>query len=136
MTPEDRLSEFIWQTRYRDIDARPAENNISDTWKRVARSVAAIEQNSTGWYKKFLGILDGFHFLSGGQILAGAGTTRQVTLINCFVMGLLDDSVDGIFEALKEGALTMQQGGGVGYDFSTLRPRGKTGRRSARASRW
>jgi ribonucleoside-diphosphate reductase alpha chain len=124
VTAETHLSEFIWQTRYRDIDARPAENNIAETWKRVARSIAAIEPNSTGWYEKFLGILDGFHFLPGGRILAGAGTTRQVTLINCFVMGLLDDSVEGIFEALKEGALTMQQGGGVGYDFSTLRPRG------------
>lgn len=124
MTPETQLSEFIWQTRYRDIDARPTESTIVDSWKRVARSVVAIEDNSTVWYEKFLGILDGFHFLPGGRILAGAGTTRQVTLINCFVMGLLDDSMEGIFEALKEGALTMQQGGGVGYDFSTLRPRG------------
>ena len=47
-----------------------------------------------------------------------------MTLFNCFVMGEVGDSMDGIFDALKEGALTMQQGGGVGYDFSTLRPRG------------
>ncbi len=121
---ETPLPQFIWQTRYRDADARPPENEIADTWKRVARSVAAIEHDPAPWYEKFLGILRGFRFLPGGRILAGTGTTRQVTLLNCFVMGLIDDSVEGIFEALKEGALTMQQGGGVGYDFSTLRPGG------------
>ena len=62
--------------------------------------------------------------MPGGRIQAGAGTARQVTLFNCFVMGTIADSMDGIFDALKEGAVTMQQGGGVGYDFSTLRPRG------------
>jgi ribonucleotide reductase-like protein len=118
------LSQFIWQTRYRDTDARPPESAIDDTWRRVARSAAAVEQDPAHWCERFLGILRGFHFLPGGRILAGAGTTRQVTLLNCFVMGLIDDSVEGIFEALKEGALTMQQGGGVGYDFSTLRPGG------------
>ncbi|HSW71301.1 MAG TPA: adenosylcobalamin-dependent ribonucleoside-diphosphate reductase, partial [Gammaproteobacteria bacterium] len=59
-----------------------------------------------------------------GRILAGAGTRHQVTLFNCFVMNIQEDSIFGIFEALKEGALTLQQGGGVGYDFSVLRPRG------------
>jgi ribonucleoside-diphosphate reductase alpha chain len=63
-------------------------------------------------------------FLPGGRILAGAGTDLDVTLFNCFVMGRIDDSMEGIFDALKEGALTMQHGGGVGYDFSTLRPAG------------
>jgi len=121
---ETHLSQFIWQTRYRDTDARPPESAIEDTWKRVARSAAAIEHDSAYWCEQFLGILRGFQFLPGGRILAGAGTTRHVTLLNCFVMGLIDDSVEGIFEALKEGALTMQQGGGVGYDFSTLRPGG------------
>ncbi|RME63949.1 MAG: ribonucleoside reductase, partial [Alphaproteobacteria bacterium] len=58
------------------------------------------------------------------RILAGAGTGRDVTLFNCFVMGRIPDSLEGIFENLKEAALTMQQGGGIGYDFSTLRPRG------------
>jgi ribonucleoside-diphosphate reductase alpha chain len=118
------LSQFIWHTRYRDTDARPPEGAIDDTWRRVARSAAAIEHDPDHWRERFLGILRGFRFLPGGRILAGAGTTRQVTLLNCFVMGLIDDSVEGIFEALKEGALTMQQGGGVGYDFSTLRPGG------------
>ncbi len=127
---ETRLSQFIWQTRYCDTDAQPAESTIADTWTRVARSVAEVEHNSVLWYEKFLRLLGGFRFLPGGRILAGAGTGRQVTLLNCFVMGLIDDSVEGIFEGLKEGALTMQQGGGVGYDFSTLRPRGSRARHS------
>ena len=54
-----------------------------------------------------------FRFLPGGRILAGAGTRRRVTLFNCFVMGQIDDSMDGIFGALREGALTLQQGGGI-----------------------
>lgn len=127
---ETQLSQFIWRTRYRDADARPAESAVSDTWMRVARSVAAVERDPAHWTEQFLRILRGFRFLPGGRILAGAGTTRQVTLLNCFVMGLIDDSVEGIFESLKEGALTMQQGGGVGYDFSTLRPAGSRARRS------
>ena len=126
--PEQALSEFIWQTRYRDVDARPAEMEIGDTWKRVANAVAAIEREPAFWAERFLRILQHFRFLPGGRILAGAGTLHRVTLCNCFVMGLIDDSIEGIFESLKEGALTMQEGGGIGYDFSTLRPRGTRAR--------
>jgi ribonucleoside-diphosphate reductase alpha chain len=118
------LAHFIWRTRYRNSLASPPERTISDTWDRVARSVAAIERDAPWWQERFRGLLEGFRFLPGGRILAGAGVARQVTLANCFVMGPIDDSITGIFDALKEGALTMQQGGGVGYDFSTLRPRG------------
>ncbi len=127
-SPENRLSHFIWETRYRDPDAHPPELDVDDTWKRVASAAAAIEKDPGLWRERFLSLLRGYRFLPGGRILAGAGTTRRVTLFNCFVMGLIDDSLEGIFEALKEGALTMQQGGGVGYDFSTLRPRGARAR--------
>jgi ribonucleoside-diphosphate reductase alpha chain len=125
LSPEsESLSSFIWRTRYRDPAASPPESTIADTWARVAHAVAAIEREPSDWQERFRGLLADFRFLPGGRILAGAGVARQVTLANCFVMGLIDDSITGIFEALKEGALTMQQGGGVGYDFSTLRPRG------------
>jgi len=124
------LSRFVWETRYRDGDARPPENSIADTWNRVADAVAAVESAPALWKERFLAILRDFRFLPGGRILAGAGTVREVTLFNCFVMGLIDDSIEGIFEALKEGAVTMQHGGGVGYDFSTLRPRGSRARSS------
>ena len=68
--------------------------------------------------------MSNFKFLPAGRIVAGAGTRRDVTLFNCFVMGGIPDDMSGIFSALKEAALTMQQGGGIGYDFTSLRPKG------------
>ncbi|HEB80621.1 MAG TPA: adenosylcobalamin-dependent ribonucleoside-diphosphate reductase [Chromatiales bacterium] len=119
------ISRHIWDLKYR---YRPpggdAEPEVTATWRRVARAVASVEAGPARWAERFYEILAGFRFLPGGRIQAGAGTGRRVTLFNCFVMGVIEDSLDGIFDALKEGALTLQQGGGVGYDFSTLRPRG------------
>jgi ribonucleoside-diphosphate reductase alpha chain len=122
------LSRFIWETRYRHHSATGAERSIEESWHRVAAAAASVETDPARWTAQFLGILRDFRFLPGGRILAGAGTGRAVTLFNCFVMGTIDDSIAGIFDALKEGALTMQQGGGVGYDFSTLRPAGARAR--------
>jgi ribonucleoside-diphosphate reductase alpha chain len=114
------ISKSIWESKYRDeTDAK-----VEDTWRRVARALASVEAQPHIWEKRFYDALSDFRFLPGGRILAGAGTSRRVTLLNCFVMGRIEDSIDGIFEALKEGAVTMQEGGGVGYDFSTLRPQG------------
>ena len=123
---EIRIAEQIWQQKYRALDASGTpEASVADSWRRVARALAAVERvDGAGWERRFYALLEGFRFLPGGRIMAGAGTSRQVTLFNCFVMGVIEDSLDGIFEALKEGARTMQQGGGVGYDFSTLRPSG------------
>jgi len=127
------LSRLVWETRYRYVlDGEPRERHPEETWRRVARAVAqteagepATESSGPGpWEARFRSVLASLELLPGGRILAGAGTAHRVTLFNCFVMGLIEDSLDGIFDALKEGALTMQQGGGVGYDFSTLRPRG------------
>lgn len=115
------ISRHVWETKYR----WSAEAGVSDTWDRVARAVASVEPGAREeWACRFRGLLEGFRFLPGGRILAGAGTGRRVTLFNCFVMGSVHDSLDGIFEALRQGALTMQSGGGIGCDFSTLRPRG------------
>ena len=72
----------------------------------------------------------GFQFLPGRRIQAGAGTDRDVTLFNCFVIGTIEVSIPGIFCALEEGAVTMQRGGGVGYDFSTTCPSGSRSRRN------
>ncbi|MGE0612728.1 MAG: adenosylcobalamin-dependent ribonucleoside-diphosphate reductase, partial [Hyphomicrobiales bacterium] len=72
----------------------------------------------------FHAALSDFAFLPAGRILAGAGTPRRVTLFNCFVMDTIEDTMVSIFDNVKEAALTMQQGGGIGHDFSTLRPRG------------
>ncbi|HET20314.1 MAG TPA: ribonucleoside-diphosphate reductase, adenosylcobalamin-dependent, partial [Chromatiales bacterium] len=124
----DELARTLWEVKYR----QPHEASIEDSWHRVATALAGVEaHDQDGWAARFLSILTDFQFLPGGRILAGAGTPRRVTLFNCFVMGVIEDSMDGIFQALKEGALTMQQGGGVGYDFSTLRPAGSKTRSAA-----
>jgi ribonucleoside-diphosphate reductase alpha chain len=110
------ISRHIWETRYRYDDSGPGEADIDATWWRVAGTLASVEpRNRDQWRERFHTLLEGFKFLPGGRILAGAGTSNRVTLFNCFVMGTIPDSLPGILDALKEGALTMQQGGGVGY---------------------
>lgn len=124
---QSELSRHIWQTRY----AAAGERDIRDGWQRVADALASVEAPAAAdrWRRRFHELLADFRFLPAGRILAGAGLARDVTLFNCFVMGPVPDDMAGIFDALKEGALTMQQGGGVGYDFSTLRPAGVHGDR-------
>ncbi len=127
----DPLAEHVWRSRYRYAEGDEAgEAGPGDTLARVAGAVAAVERDPAVWAGRFRSLMDGFRFLPGGRILANAGTRRTTTLLNCFVMGPIEDSLSGIFEALREGALTLQQGGGVGYDFSTLRPRGAPARSS------
>jgi ribonucleoside-diphosphate reductase alpha chain len=121
------IARHVWETRYHAGGA--AEASVAATWRRVAHALAAVEPDGRdGWERRFLDILQDFQFLPGGRIQAGAGTARKVTLFNCFVMGTIEDSIPGIFRALQEGAVTMQRGGGVGYDFSTIRPHGAHGR--------
>jgi ribonucleoside-diphosphate reductase alpha chain len=118
------ISRLIWDTKYRfRTDGQIHDVTLTDTWRRIANALARAER-APHWEARFYRALAGFKFLPAGRIQAGAGTGRRVTLFNCFVMGTIEDSLDGIFDAIKEGALTMQQGGGVGYDFSTLRPQG------------
>jgi ribonucleoside-diphosphate reductase alpha chain len=119
------ISRHIWETKYRYRTRDRQERTIADSWRRIAHALAAVEpKNAATWEERFFTLLEGFRFLPGGRIQAGAGAERNVTLFNCFVMGTIEDSIPGIFRALEEGAVTMQQGGGIGYDFSTLRPRG------------
>lgn len=120
------IARHIWDTKYRWVKSGvPRDRDIEATWRRVACAVASAESSHRqAWEARFYSILQGFRFLPAGRILAGAGTGRRVTLFNCFVMGLMEDDMENIFDGLKEGALTMQAGGGVGYDFSTLRPDG------------
>ncbi len=150
MTPVSAISQQIWDMKYRFKTAtgEPVDKTIEDTWRRVARALAGAEAGpdapsadgpvdgpadgpenvpeaeSNPWEARFFKALENFAFMPAGRILAGAGTGRNVTLFNCFVMGRIPDDMAGIFENLKEAALTLQQGGGIGYDFSTLRPKG------------
>jgi ribonucleoside-diphosphate reductase alpha chain len=119
------VSQRIWDMKYRFRDASgAADADLDATWWRVARALAASERDPELWAGRFHEALQGFKFLPAGRVIAGAGTGRSVTLFNCFVMGAIPDDMSGIFENLREAALTMQQGGGIGHDFSTLRPRG------------
>jgi ribonucleoside-diphosphate reductase alpha chain len=122
------IARQIWDMKYRlkQPDGTPIDGDVADTWARVAMAAAAAEapENRAEHALEFAQALAGHRFLPAGRILAGAGTARSVTLFNCFVMGTIEDSMDGIFSAVREAALTLQQGGGIGYDFSTLRPKG------------
>ncbi|OYD84115.1 adenosylcobalamin-dependent ribonucleoside-diphosphate reductase [Azospirillum brasilense] len=120
------ISQRIWDMKYRFKSAAgdPIDQTIADTWRRVATALAAPEADPPVWAPRFERALSRFEFLPAGRILAGAGTGRTVTLFNCFVMGRIEDDLGAIFAHLREAALTMQQGGGIGYDFSTLRPKG------------
>ncbi|SMH50345.1 adenosylcobalamin-dependent ribonucleoside-diphosphate reductase [Maritimibacter sp. HL-12] len=117
------IAESIWDMKYRlkAADGTPIDQSVEDSWRRVARALSEHEPEREA---EFYAALEDFKFLPAGRILAGAGTGRSVTLFNCFVMGTIPDSMSGIFENLREAALTMQQGGGIGYDFSTIRPKG------------
>ncbi|HTE37626.1 MAG TPA: ribonucleotide reductase N-terminal alpha domain-containing protein, partial [Reyranella sp.] len=110
--------------RFRETGGASRDIDLDATWWRVARALAAPERDAESWSARFHEALSGFKFLPAGRVVAGAGTGRAVTLFNCFVMGAIPDSLSGIFDGLKEAALTMQQGGGIGHDFSTLRPVG------------
>ncbi len=120
------IAEQIWDMKYRlkDADGTAIDQTVSDTWARIAKDLASVEATPADWEGKFYDALSDFKYLPAGRITAGAGTGRAVTLFNCFVMGTIPDSMGGIFDMLKEAALTMQQGGGIGYDFSTIRPKG------------
>ena len=128
------IAQHIWETRYRlYVDGVAQDRTIEDSWHRVAGTLASVEgHDAASWEERFYGILEDFRFLPGGRILAGAGSDRRVTLLNCFVMGVIEDRMESIFDNLKEGALTMQAGGGTGYDFSNLRPRDTVARASGR----
>ncbi|HWA50166.1 MAG TPA: adenosylcobalamin-dependent ribonucleoside-diphosphate reductase [Dongiaceae bacterium] len=122
------ISQQIWDMKYRfkGPDGAPIDKTIEDSWRRVANAMAEVEapEARAKWADAFFEALSGFKYLPAGRILAGSGTKRNVTLFNCFVMGTIPADMSGIFEHLREAALTMQQGGGIGYDFSTLRPKG------------
>jgi ribonucleoside-diphosphate reductase alpha chain len=134
------ISKQIWDRKYKlnTLNTETCNDEyVEDTWKRIADAMANTvpDINKNGKLpddlnyffderkKDFYLALENFKFLPAGRITAGAGSNRQVTLFNCFVMGKIPDNINGIFTMIKEAAITMQQGGGIGYDFSSLRPK-------------
>ncbi|MFN7122133.1 MAG: LAGLIDADG family homing endonuclease [Hydrogenophaga sp.] len=111
---------------------KDGETSEQDIYRRVARALASVEKEADRalWEQRFFDNLQA-GAIGAGRIMSAAGTAIQATLINCFVQpvgdciqGLDDGGYPGIYEALREAAETMRRGGGVGYDFSRIRPRG------------
>ena len=121
------VSSDIWKRKYqfRGNGDIKADTCIQDTWNRVAAALAEVEEKPDYWKQQFYSILEDFKFIPGGRIIANAGSKRSsVTMFNCYVMNNIDDSIEGIFDTVKDAALTQKQGGGVGFDFSSIRPSG------------
>tara|TARA_R110000796_G_scaffold41179_1_gene101899 strand:+ start:3366 stop:5123 length:1758 start_codon:yes stop_codon:yes gene_type:complete len=120
--PTTPFSQFLHADKYR------AEGESFD--ESTNRIASALTDGTREQFLRFRGILRDMRFMPAGRIQSAVGSTRNVTAYNCFVSGIIDDSfVDGegcIMDRAKEAAQTMRMGGGIGYDFSRLRPRGAT----------
>ncbi|MBY0431798.1 MAG: ribonucleoside-diphosphate reductase, adenosylcobalamin-dependent, partial [Rhodospirillales bacterium] len=116
----------VWQEKYRwsRTDGGSDEHGPEDTHRRVCAGIYALDPGRERHEAAALAAMRRWEWCPGGRIHAGAGTGKAVTLLNCFVNGAIDDSMPGIMEANMRAALTMQQGGGIGTDFSPIRPRG------------
>ncbi|MEK7551358.1 MAG: adenosylcobalamin-dependent ribonucleoside-diphosphate reductase [Patescibacteria group bacterium] len=128
MTKLDGIRQKVFLDRYslKDIKGNPMEKTPDEMWKRVAKGIAGVEKakDRKKWEKKFFDVMNGFKFLPGGRILAGAGTGFDVTYYNCFVIPNPPDSRGGIMQNLTQMIEIMAHGGGVGLNLSSLRPRG------------
>ena len=99
---------------------RQAGETFGQKCSRIATTLSDTKEH----YDKFVDILKEQRFLPGGRIQSAIGATRKVTAFNCFVMQQVPDTFDGIMDVAKEAGATMRMGGGVGYDFSGIRPKG------------
>jgi len=126
---ETAIAQWIWRAKYQYRSrGRVIDRVVSDTWHRVANGLAEPESaaNRTRVRTEFYNAMASYKLVPAGRILSGCGTERDVTLSNTFVMQQIPDSVEGIMDTAKQAALTMKMGGGIGFDFSTVRPKGVT----------
>ncbi|MCS6903597.1 MAG: adenosylcobalamin-dependent ribonucleoside-diphosphate reductase, partial [Candidatus Bipolaricaulota bacterium] len=131
---ELRIRCFLDKYALRDLEGKIVEKTPLEMWARVAREIASVEidaKRRREWEKKFYWLLEDFRFIPGGRIMFGAGQPRRATLLNCYVIQIKEDSIEGIFEWCKEAARTYSLGGGVGTDISVLRPKGSPVNNSA-----
>ncbi len=121
-----RQKVFLDRYSLKDAAGKPVEKTPSEMWRRVANGIARLESPKMRkvWEDKFYNAMEGFKYVPGGRILAGAGTGYKITYYNCFVIPSPKDSRDGILETLKQMVEIMARGGGVGINLSSLRPRG------------
>jgi len=113
--PSIGISEEIHKMKYR---------SVGETFKEAMTRVADALKDGEEHFEAFRGILYNMRFLPAGRVQSAMGAPRRVTPYNCFVSMTIEDSMHGIMEAAANAAKTMQLGGGIGYDFSTLRPHG------------
>ncbi|MDR7543279.1 MAG: adenosylcobalamin-dependent ribonucleoside-diphosphate reductase [Armatimonadota bacterium] len=120
----------------RDRDGTVLEHTPDQMWLRIARELASVEapEKRAEWTANFRWLLGDFRFVPGGRIMHAAGNHRRVTALNCYVIPVRDDSIESIFDWMKEAARTYSLGGGVGTDISVLRPRGAPVNNAARSS--
>ncbi|MEM0322371.1 MAG: ribonucleotide reductase N-terminal alpha domain-containing protein, partial [Thermoprotei archaeon] len=121
----DELRARVFYEKYalRDERGGVLEKTPEEMWRRVAKEMASVEaeEKRAEWAENFYWLLSGFRFVPGGRIMFGAGQRgRKATLINCYVIPIKEDSIEGIFEWCKEAARTYSYGGGVGTDISIL----------------
>jgi len=135
LLPPQAISQDVLREKY----LKPGEATEADLLRRVAKALASVEKGTVraDWEQRFLHNLEA-GAVGAGRIMSAAGTGLQATLITCFVQpvgdaiqGRDDEGFPGIYEALREAAETMRRGGGVGYDFSRIRPRGAEVRATA-----
>ncbi len=129
--PLQPASQDIWDKKYclRTKTGDPVDNDVDSTYQRVARALAEVETEpgcSEHWYERFLWALR-HGAIPAGRIISNAGAKAHkpaTSTINCTVSGTIRDSMDDILEKVHEAGLTLKAGCGIGYEFSTLRPRG------------
>lgn len=128
--PMQPASLDIWDKKYRltDKQGKPIDRLIDDTYKRVAKAIAQVEakKDRDNWYKMFYWALKN-GAIPAGRITSNAGAELHkpaTSTINCTVSGIIEDSMDSILGRIHEAGLTLKAGCGIGYEFSTLRPKG------------
>ena len=129
--PLQSTSADIWDKKYRlkDKSGNPVDDTTADTIERVASALSGVEQTDAlreHWYERFVWALDN-GALPAGRIISNAGAQAYkpaTSTINCTVSGTITDSMDDILNKNHEAGMTLKAGCGIGYEFSTLRPKG------------
>ncbi|HXX39628.1 MAG TPA: adenosylcobalamin-dependent ribonucleoside-diphosphate reductase [bacterium] len=135
----DGLRARVFHDKYalRDPSGRVLERTPVAMWQRIARGLASVESTEAArerYAQEFYWLMDGFRFIPGGRIMHAVGNPKRVTALNCYVLPIREDSIEAIFDWMKEAARTYSLGGGVGVDISVLRPAGAPVNNAARTS--